>query len=87
LGLAAAALVILISFLAGILVAIANVIAGLILGWAWFAVCSFAFGGRFLRFGAPVEPIAAAPIRAVEPMRSLADSPDAAKSPAHDAES
>lgn len=32
-----------------------DVIAGLVLGWAWFAVCSFAFGGRFLRFGAPVE--------------------------------
>jgi len=32
-----------------------DVIAGLILGWAWFAVCSIAFGGRFLRFGAPVE--------------------------------
>ena len=24
-------------------------------GWAWFAVCSVAFGGRLLRFGAPVE--------------------------------
>jgi membrane-associated phospholipid phosphatase len=32
-----------------------DVVAGLILGWAWFAVCSLAFGGRFLRFGAPVE--------------------------------
>jgi membrane-associated phospholipid phosphatase len=32
-----------------------DVIAGLILGWAWFAICSFAFGGRFLRFGVPVE--------------------------------
>lgn len=32
-----------------------DVIAGLVLGWAWFAVCSFAFGGRLLRFGAPVE--------------------------------
>ena len=32
-----------------------DVVAGLVLGWAWFAVCSFAFGGRLLRFGAPVE--------------------------------
>jgi membrane-associated phospholipid phosphatase len=32
-----------------------DVVAGLVLGWAWFAVCSIAFGGRFLRFGAPVE--------------------------------
>src|SRR4029450_9212945 len=28
-------------------------LAGLALGWAWFAVCSIAFGGRLLRFGAP----------------------------------
>jgi undecaprenyl-diphosphatase len=32
-----------------------DVLAGLALGWAWFALCSIAFGGRFLRFGAPVE--------------------------------
>jgi membrane-associated phospholipid phosphatase len=29
-----------------------DTLAGLCLGWAWFAVCSVAFGGRFLRFGA-----------------------------------
>ena len=29
-----------------------DVIAGLALGWAWFAVCSIAFGGRMLSFGA-----------------------------------
>ena len=29
-----------------------DTIAGLFLGWAWFAACSVAFGGRFLRFGA-----------------------------------
>ena len=28
-----------------------DTIAGLFLGWAWFAACSVAFGGRF-RFGA-----------------------------------
>jgi undecaprenyl-diphosphatase len=32
-----------------------DVLAGLALGWAWFALCSIAFGGRLLRFGAPVE--------------------------------
>jgi membrane-associated phospholipid phosphatase len=31
-----------------------DVLAGLALGWAWFAVCSIAFGGSLLRFGAPV---------------------------------
>ena len=32
-----------------------DVIAGLALGWAWFAVCSIAFGGRMLSFGAPAR--------------------------------
>jgi undecaprenyl-diphosphatase len=32
-----------------------DVLAGLALGWAWFALCSIAFGGRRLRFGAPAE--------------------------------
>jgi membrane-associated phospholipid phosphatase len=31
-----------------------DVLAGLLLGWAWFALCSIAFGGAVLRFGAPV---------------------------------
>jgi len=31
-----------------------DVMAGLALGWAWFCICSIAFGGRLLRFGAPV---------------------------------
>jgi membrane-associated phospholipid phosphatase len=30
-----------------------DVLAGLLLGWAWFALCSVAFGGAVLRFGAP----------------------------------
>jgi membrane-associated phospholipid phosphatase len=33
-----------------------DVVAGLALGWAWFAVCAIAFGGRLLRFGATGEP-------------------------------
>jgi undecaprenyl-diphosphatase len=32
-----------------------DVLAGLAMGWAWFAVSSIAFGGRVLRFGQPVE--------------------------------
>ena len=59
-------------FAAGIAVAVAasrvlldvhwltDVIAGLALGWAWFAVCAIAFGGRILRFGAAVATVAGA---------------------------
>jgi membrane-associated phospholipid phosphatase len=32
-----------------------DVVGGLLLGWGWFALCSVSFGGRLLRFGAPVE--------------------------------
>lgn len=39
---------------------LSDVIAGLFLGWAWFAACAIAFGGRLLRFGAPAEAAAAA---------------------------
>ena len=34
---------------------LSDVIAGLALGWAWFALCSIAFGGRMLSFGAPAK--------------------------------
>ncbi len=34
-----------------------DVIGGLALGWTWFALCSIAFGGRLLRFGAPAEAV------------------------------
>ena len=34
---------------------VTDVIAGLALGWAWFAICSMAFGGRILDFGAAVR--------------------------------
>jgi membrane-associated phospholipid phosphatase len=30
-----------------------DVVSGLLLGWAWFAVCAVSFGGRLLWFGAP----------------------------------
>jgi undecaprenyl-diphosphatase len=32
-----------------------DVIGGLALGWAWFAICCIAFGGRLLQFGAGAE--------------------------------
>jgi undecaprenyl-diphosphatase len=32
-----------------------DVLAGLAMGWGWFAVCSIAFGGRVLRFGRPAQ--------------------------------
>ena len=34
---------------------LSDVIGGLALGWAWFAVCAVAFGGRALEFGAGAE--------------------------------
>jgi undecaprenyl-diphosphatase len=34
---------------------VTDVIAGLALGWAWFAICAMAFGGRILDFGAAVR--------------------------------
>ena len=33
---------------------LSDVVAGLAFGWAWFAVAAIAFGGRLVRFGAPV---------------------------------
>jgi len=40
-----------------------DVLGGLALGWAWFALCSIAYGGYQLRFGAPAKTAA----RAVPP--------------------
>jgi len=34
---------------------VSDVVAGLTLGWACFAACAIAFGGRMLDFGAPVR--------------------------------
>jgi membrane-associated phospholipid phosphatase len=34
---------------------LSDVVAGVLFGWAWFSACSIAFGGRLMRFGAPVE--------------------------------
>jgi hypothetical protein len=43
-----------------------DVIAGLALGWGWFAVCGIAFGGRILRFGAAAK--TAARVAEAEPI-------------------
>ena len=44
---------------------LSDVIAGVFVGWAWFALCAIAFGGRLLRFAAPLEPDA--PLQADAP--------------------
>ena len=36
---------------------ITDTVAGLAIGWAWFAVCSIAFGGRLVRFGQPADDV------------------------------
>jgi membrane-associated phospholipid phosphatase len=48
---------------------LSDVAAGLMLGWAWFAVCTVAFGGRLLRFGAAAEKVA----EGAETLRMQAD--------------
>jgi membrane-associated phospholipid phosphatase len=53
---------------------LSDVIAGLSLGWAWFAVCAIAFGGRILRFGAAAE-IAAHVADATEVAEAGSDNP------------
>ena len=49
---------------------LSDVIAGLFLGWAWFAVCAIAFGGRLLRFGVEAEKLAAVEPRPIGEARS-----------------
>ncbi len=38
-----------------------DVLAGLVVGWAWFVVVTIAYGGRHQRLGEPIEEIVAAP--------------------------
>jgi undecaprenyl-diphosphatase len=55
-----------------------DVLAGLALGWSWFALSAVAFGGRILRLGAPVEVAE----RAIEMRESVpASAPQAAWPP------
>ncbi len=55
---------------------VSDVVAGLALGWGWFALCAIAFGGRLLRFGAPADEAAEAAREAPPPgpRRSRCDS-------------
>jgi membrane-associated phospholipid phosphatase len=57
---------------------VSDVIAGLALGWAWFAVCAIAFGGRILRFGAGAE-TAARVAESVEPDEAAPAGPGRAR--------
>ncbi len=52
---------------------LSDVIGGLALGWAWFAICAIAFGGRLLQFGAGAdvaESVASSPPPSAEARRS-----------------
>lgn len=47
-----------------------DVLGGLALGWAWFAACAIAFGGRLLSFGAAAQ-AAGRGAEEVEPVKNL----------------
>jgi membrane-associated phospholipid phosphatase len=51
---------------------LSDVIAGLALGWAWFAVCSIAYGGRILRFGAGADRAAQAAVQSNDDLARVA---------------
>jgi undecaprenyl-diphosphatase len=62
---------------------LSDVIGGLSLGWAWFALCSVAFGGRLLTPTAGIDVAAAeaaAPLRPIRPQK-LTDARGAGKQP------
>lgn len=48
---------------------LSDVIAGVLLGWAWFALCAIAFGGRRLQFAEPIETAADEASRSARPKR------------------
>ncbi len=52
---------------------LSDVVGGLALGWAWFAICGIAFGGRLLRFGAGAEVVEA--VASGPPPRAAAERP------------
>jgi undecaprenyl-diphosphatase len=50
---------------------VSDVVAGLALGWGWFAACAIAFGGWLLEFGEPVQDAARVrTVRRAEPTGS-----------------
>lgn len=52
---------------------VSDVVAGLMLGWAWFALCAIAFGGRRLNFAEPAEQALSDPPRGTPAARSPAE--------------
>jgi membrane-associated phospholipid phosphatase len=54
---------------------VSDVVAGLLLGWAWFALCAIAFGGRRLHFADPAEQALSDPPRSAPAARSPAPPP------------
>jgi undecaprenyl-diphosphatase len=52
---------------------LSDVLGGLALGWAWFAACAIAFGGRLLSFGAAAQAAARGEAEVVEnePVKNL----------------
>ena len=51
---------------------VSDVVAGLMLGWAWFALCAIAFGGRRLHFAEPAEQALSDPPHSAPAARSPA---------------
>jgi membrane-associated phospholipid phosphatase len=56
---------------------LSDVIAGVMLGWAWFALCAVAFGGRRLHFAESLERAAAEAAPAASERRSPGPRPTA----------
>jgi undecaprenyl-diphosphatase len=52
---------------------LSDVVGGLVLGWAWFALCGIALRGRLLRFGAGVEVVEA--VASSPPPRAAVERP------------
>ena len=49
---------------------LSDVLGGLALGWAWFAACAIAFGGRLLSFGAAAQAVGRGAAEAASPPQS-----------------
>ena len=60
---------------------VSDVVAGLALGWGWFALCAIAFGGPMLRLGAPVEQATGPPAAGRQPDKGSGRSAVAARAP------
>jgi len=52
---------------------LSDVVAGVMVGWGWFAIASIAFGGRLLHFGAPAESVVDAVKETEDPRPRAAD--------------